>query len=777
MTKLAAQGDKIEGLQQTFARLQNEITKTYQKFSETSAYTILNALLAGLANNFTLVFNSAKALGELWAASKVLNYVSGVLRLNTALGATKVATDAATGSTAAATIAEAENTAAQVANTAAREGNVAATIAQTAANRSNASAWNELATGLGAVGPRAVQAAEGASLASRAFGLVGTAARGVTGLIGGLPGLLLLVALNAREMGTAIGETTAKWAGWGKTLDANEKKLKAQADAEHAAYEAAQKLSESTVKLMASYTDLTVPLQKSILASEKRLKAIKDEADATNGIIALSGNQKLILDQVSASSLKTAAAAQTVADMRNKESDATATLVAALHAHEQQVGKLSDGERKQLVALQATLDVQRAAADEAQAAADKLATVAAAAKLAADSYGDLSGKLDTLRKNYQDTQVALDVARKGLQDGSVTQENYNKLLRDAAVAEGLFKKSIDDTQAALARKVSTLQNDLAVQNANTNAKIAASKASQAFYRSIGDEASAIREKITQDELEEAQLRKSSAAKLEEAKLMQQAAEQELADARAKGTLTEALQAEIEKRLANAKAMAIEAGAEKSRISEIDSETAALRRQAETQERLQQQRGLTPPGGPAPGGTSGGSGPGTGGASGGSGGTPAPSGYSGSFNNAVPLDQIYAILQKRDAGQLTTADIAQVQAALAQAKDSANFLHGMLEQSAGSVSGGAIQSAGAQLTAIQQLLDSLNAQKASEDAAAGTAPTSGVKAPSGASTSHTVNITLNGASTTINTATASDASALASLMSQLAAAAKTAQPGG
>lgn len=770
MTKLAAQGDKVEGLQQTFARLQNEVTKTYQKFSETSAYTILNRLLSGLANNFTLVYNAAKSLGELWVASKVLDYVSGVLRLNTALGATKVATEATTVSTVAATVAEVENTTAQVANTAAREANVAATTAQTVANGKNSAAWGELATSLGAVGPRAAQTAESAGLASRAFGAMGAATRGLLGLIGGLPGILLLVALNARELGTAIGESTARFVGWGKVLDENEKKLKAQSDAEKAAYDASQKLGDSVVKLMATYAGLVGPLQQSILASEKRLKATKDESEATTGIIALTGNQKLILDKTTESSLKSAAAGQAVADARNKESVATAALVVALQDHEKAAGKLSDGERKQLTTLQATLDVQKAATEEAQAMADKLSTAAAGAKLASDSYGDLSGRLDKLRQGYLDAKTALDVAHKGLDDGSVSQSNYNSLLREAAVAEGMFTKALADSQAAMQRKIGALESDLSVQSANTNAKIQASKASEAFYRSIGDEASAIREKVTQAELEEAQLRKTSAAKLQESKIMQQAAEQELADAKAKGTLTAALQAEIDKRIANAKAMAIEAGAEQSRIREIDSEVTALNNQADaigrTTAATQQATAATK----ASAGSGGGDNTEPGGFR-----TTGSGGSDIGFGNTGFTD----LLSKVKAGTISAADSAELATVIATLKSNKQTLFNAQSENPGLVDPEAFNSVNSALTQLLQAQQNLTNQAASRDTSAAKkgSSTSTSTDQSGASTSHTVNITLNGTATTINAASAADASALASIMSQLAAAAKTAQIGG
>lgn len=770
LTQLGSKGQDVEGLQQSFARLQNAVLKTYQSFSNTTAYAVLNAAIASLARNFDLVFTSAKALGELWAVSKVIDYVSGVVRLNESLALTKVATDATITSTAAATTAEAENTAAQTANTLARRENIVATQAQTAANRSSALAWGDLGGSIGGVGPRLETVAPAAGVATRAFGALAGAARGALNLLGGIPGVAAIVLLNAKEIGTAIGETAASWTHWGTVLKDNEKKLADQAAAEAKASAASQQLGSSIVKLIANYTDQAAPIEKIIAASEKRLKGMKDEGDAMVNITKLSANQNAILGTTAQAELNTAAAAQIVADARQRQVDLTSKLVEGLQAHALAAGTLNAAEQKQLTTLQSTLLVEQAAAEEAQAHADKLATVAAGAKLASDSFGDMSNSLDLVRQRFENAQDKVNVLSGLLRDGSISQAQYSAAVRDASAAEGLYVKALSDSQAAVVRKIAALQSDTLVTNANIAAQVQASKANEAFYASVHDGAAAIREKVTQAELEERQIKLTSAAKLTEAKLTQAAAEAELADARARGVLTPAIQAEIDKRIANAKAMAIEAGAGASRIAEIDSEIAALRKQAEVQDRvttsvqantiavqanvkasaeqLANDRLLA-------------------------------AGNTGAVDNTGVSD----LQSKIKAGTLTSSDAGELTAAIASLKQNQQANEAALRENPGLVDPSAISSVNgplAQLTAALQRLNGTDGNAALGTGTSkppGTGTGTGVTATPSGSTSHTVNITLNGTSTVINAATAADATALASVMAQLSAAAKTAQTGG
>ena len=56
-----------------------------------------------------------------------------------------------------------------------------------------------------------------------------SAARGLMAAMGGLPGVFVMVALNAKELGTWLGETVAKWGAAGAAMRKYEAEMAAQA--------------------------------------------------------------------------------------------------------------------------------------------------------------------------------------------------------------------------------------------------------------------------------------------------------------------------------------------------------------------------------------------------------------------------------------------------------------------------------------------------------------------------------------------------------------------
>ncbi|MEJ8811405.1 tape measure protein [Variovorax ureilyticus] len=122
-------------------------------------------------------------------------------------------------------------------------------------------------------------------------------------------------------------------------------------------------------------------------------------------------------------------------------------------------------------------------------------------------------------------------------------------------------------------------------------------------------------------------------------------------------------------------------------------------------------------------------------------------------NTLPIDKAMDVLQ-RGMQSFGASDLAYLQEALQQAKNAKQQLDAMEKLSAGSVSVGALRDAAAMVTATTNAVDKAKRL----DAAAKNA---------GGNTTHNVNITLpNGQSDSIGAASAGDASRLAGLLSQL-----------
>jgi len=236
---------KVVSFAAAWARLSNAFSEFSSRAADSAAFKLLVSTIDAAATNFDKLASAVKLAAEAFALFKLANWLrdsaalSGALQKNTVeLEANAVATK---------TVAAAKET-----ETVATRASTVALEANTVAAAANKATMGTLAPVIIGVGQAKEQAAKSAGVlggalgaARGAMGLFGTAVRGAMSLIGGLPGLLVLTALNAREFGTAIGESTADLFGWGKKLDENEKKLKALADAEAKAASDAKALAET----------------------------------------------------------------------------------------------------------------------------------------------------------------------------------------------------------------------------------------------------------------------------------------------------------------------------------------------------------------------------------------------------------------------------------------------------------------------------------------------------------------------------------------------------
>lgn len=158
---------------------------------------------------------------------------------------------------------------------------------------------------------------------------------------------------------------------------------------------------------------------------------------------------------------------------------------------------------------------------------------------------------------------------------------------------------------------------------------------------------------------------------------------------------------------------------------------------------------------------------------------APGSHIGDANNSGPSDASlpFSLYFKQKNGTLTADDLALAKQALQMAKSNASI------GGPGSVSLEGQRDDQMWIGRMQSVVDQLEGQQHAEaDKASGFVPgfknaaptpapapiTSDTAAsPSGASTTHTVNINLNGVTTAINTASAADSTALTNLLQQLA----------
>jgi tape measure domain-containing protein len=242
-------GEKqVESFAAAWNRLKNALTEFSQRAADTTAFKALVGLIDALAANFNTVASAATVAAEAFALFKFVDYIKGFGGLRDATTVAKVSQDQLTTSITTGTAAKATDTSATIANTKATEAN-------TAAKAASKLIWPTLSTDISKVAAAKAETTKQAGLLDKALGVAsvgvgvfGTAARGLLGLIGGLPGVFVLTALNAKELGEAIAGQVAGWTGLKKEIADNEAKIKAFDDAQKASNQA-QREAADAVKL------------------------------------------------------------------------------------------------------------------------------------------------------------------------------------------------------------------------------------------------------------------------------------------------------------------------------------------------------------------------------------------------------------------------------------------------------------------------------------------------------------------------------------------------
>ncbi len=162
--------------------------------------------ITALAQNLDTVGAALLAAGKAGAAYVAIDLAKSLYARAAAAAAASAAQAKEATTTAAATVTLAANTAALAENTTAKAANAAASGA-------SALAWGTLEKNLRLGGTAAVEATKGVGALGAAFGLARGAGGAFLSAIGGLPTVLLAVILNAKELGTWLGESAAKMLG------------------------------------------------------------------------------------------------------------------------------------------------------------------------------------------------------------------------------------------------------------------------------------------------------------------------------------------------------------------------------------------------------------------------------------------------------------------------------------------------------------------------------------------------------------------------------------
>ncbi|RJG00333.1 hypothetical protein D3878_01040 [Noviherbaspirillum sedimenti] len=682
--------------------------------------------------------------GKAWAAFKIAGLAGDLLTWATNTGRATVATEAHT-------VASAANTAGQRVNTAAQNENTAA-IARNAAARATA-------TTAGTAGA-AAQAALGAQTAATAgqVAKAGIVWRGFTGLFGPWGIVLATLLPEIKSIGVAIGETAAKWMGWEKVLKDSEEKIRAQEDATKRMIEAQVRqnqvlqeardrqfeLSKASRGLIANFDELRGKGDSAAEAVGKigkdfDLSTMPGIRDATAVLDKLLSDGKLTADQFRAAWEK----ALDGKDLAVFEVEARAALTGTAREVERLAQIMDASLRAAVKRTGVEFEVLRGG-------------VGAASRSAANDIDVIINGLDKLKAEGVDTARVLALqfgkaistadSEQALEDLRLKIEAVRRTLGDK-IADGLLdqaKQKSDALRDSLDNVLPGIQGvreamrALGVTSDETFKNTAAQ--SEKAYRTLRESGTASARELAEGFKRYAADAIAANNGIASSTLQTEAAMRGLVistDGTGRAVIQTA--AEAEKaigRLAGAYDKA-GAAAERSGARAV----AAIERQAAAVENLTSDGFKANADGSA----------------------------AGQFNNTLPVNQAYAIVEKLRNGELSAADLGAAQAAVRQAKNAQQWIDNASSVNAGAVSVDARTSTEALLREVQRALATVQAMTNPKDSA-GINSTQPGAAPAPRESVRTVNINLPNRRASVRVASQADSDTLASVLRGLETAA-------
>lgn len=406
--------------------------------------------IQALARNLDSVGAALAVAGKAVAAYIAIDLAKSLYARAAAAAAAAAAQAQESTTTVAATRAVAANTAAVGANTVAKTANTAATAASATANAASALAFGTIEKNIRIGGAAAAETATKVGVLSTAFGVLRGGAGALLGAIGGLPTVLLATILNARELGTWIGETAAKMLGAKDRSDelaeadrrlAEESKRAAAAKAEQAqqtqlAADKSLGLTEASKRLVGEFDGL---IKKGESVSDALGKIAKDLdfgnlegiRNAISALDALAVQGKITGDQIR----ETLAGALKTEDLSNFRIQARAAF-----------DDTEQGARRFAAAL-AAIDTE--ALRRAGTSIEELRTGFSAA--AASAFNDVDALVDAIKRlglAGEDAQAALARSLDSATQAATTEKAIDAVivkLQDLAETGQLTGKALEES--------------------------------------------------------------------------------------------------------------------------------------------------------------------------------------------------------------------------------------------------------------------------------------------------------------------------------------------
>ena len=563
LLKTFAQAEgKIEGFLQGWNRLKNAIVEVAQSASDTSLFTTLGKTFDLLAENIRGVVTGLTLLAERYLVLKAIDLASSFVQSASALS---------------------RKTAATVADT-------AATVTNTAAQTANALAFKSIAAGLNLTVEAKNQAVAASTrfgqalgVLSTAVGLAGTAVRGFIGLLGGIPGVAALVALNAQSLGKWIGETAASFTSAGEKIKAYEAELKRLEEAEKKAAAERQRLQieqdKLSLKLSAEANEAAKRADAAVINAEKAVKARNAEIAVTEKIVRLSGLEGEALRAAAKAAQDSVPAEEALLAARQSQVAAIEKQIEAAGLARDANGQLTQSQRDVIAALQDKLGRQREETAEQAATVEAIRLEAIQRRLQAELYQDNSNRLEELTQSYKDAKTFAETLALS---GTASAQQLAEANARVAASGALVRDSYRDQQAAIQATNTLRQAELNLQVTGLTNRQREIEQLAANARANGDVEKAVRLEIEAKRIQIQITQLTQKAKELEAQATIQATKAELEALKIAEPANEIKRKELEARLLNAQAKELEAKASGLVVKGLQEEIKALQDRANAQ---------------------------------------------------------------------------------------------------------------------------------------------------------------------------------------------------
>lgn len=523
--------------------------------------------------------------------------------------------------------------------------------------------------------------------------------------------------------------------------------------------------SVSISRLQLDYAKLATQLTTNVEVADKLVKVREIEGKTAETLAKLTGNERQELESALSARQNTLAALENELKARDAESAALVIYIGQLQQEVALHGDPGGVRAKDIEARQQKLQVLTAEAAKTREQVEAMKLEVAQRDLARKAYEDNSKSLDLLKTSMENARYTLAAYVELQKEGFATAEQVQAATLAVAKAEGFYGDALKDAASASDRLIQSMQAQLAVQRAALALDDARARNLAALAKSTGDSNLATIATINLKENEIKRLNLAAQAQRAEADELAKKIELQRSEQISMGTWTTAKEDEYQRMKASIEAKKLEAEATREQskaiqqeindirngVGERDASTASITRETSAiREQIKAINDRYRTVGQDPTKTADGFAKGSDGAA------------SGTFTNNLPVDLAFKL--KNSGGKGMSAD--EIEAAWKQAQNAFTDMQAFTKQSPGASSIEYQQSTTELYVGARTAYEK---SRAAQQAAANAGGAGGATGAAGG-TSHTVTINLAGQSTTINTASAADSTALTQMLSQLQTAA-------